>query len=262
MLKFKQIKNADNWEGVDWRVTSTDGLAELVAKVALGQARQVTKIFQDTNYVAFAPSKTAVDGAIRLLTATNPDKPWHRDGWMFQVLAWIAAHQHSPKTLKAAPHMIHAHKGFDGVHLQVADDGTIASVTICEQKATGNPRKLITSQVWPEFRSLESGKRDNELVAEVTALLEKNGHIDVDQAVSAILWENSRSYSVSITIGDDEHSEHGYKALFKGYKAVAPKRDVQSRRAETFHRKNLRKWMDTLSSKAIEAVRRLEPSDV
>ena len=159
--------------------------------------------------------------------------------------------------------MIHAHKGFDGLQLKLDDKKeTVTSVVICEQKATGNPRKLITGQVWPEFESLETGRRDNELVAEVATILETNGHVDVDQAVSTIIWQNSRSYCVAITVGDDEHSDDGRKALFKGYKKILPARDVASRRAETLYQPDLRKWINDLAEKAIEAVHEMEAEDV
>ncbi len=263
MITFKPISNKKHWAGDDWTITNEDQLAKLVAKVALGQARQVEKILQETGCVNYAPSATAVDGAIRLLTAADPEKPWHRDGWLFQVLAWIAAHLHSPNTLKAAPHMIHAHKGFDGVLLKLdGSDSSVVSVVICEQKATSNPRNLITSQVWPEFKSLETGRRDNELVAEVATILERNGHLDVDQAVSTIIWKNSRSYCVTITVGNHEHSDDGRKALFKGYKGVVPTRDVVSRRAETLYQPNFRKWMNDLAEKAIVAIHETDAEDV
>ncbi|WP_349365816.1 MAG: hypothetical protein ABL311_13915 [Nitratireductor rhodophyticola] len=263
MITFNPISNKKYWAGDDWTITDEEQLAKLVAKVALGQARHVVKILQETGCIDYAPSPSAVDGAIRLLTAADPKKPWHRDGWLFQVLAWIAAHLHSPDTLKAAPHMIHAHKGFDGVQLRLdSSNGTVLSVVICEQKATGNPRNLITSQVWPEFQSLETGRRDNELVAEVATILERNGHVDVDQAVSTIIWQNSRSYCVAITVGDDEHSDDGRKALFKGYKKVVPARDVVCRRAETLYQADLRKWMNSLAERAINAVHEMEAENV
>lgn len=57
--------------------------------------------------------------AFKSKRTTDPEKPWHRDGWMFQVISWIAAHLQNPEDLIAPPHMIHAHKGFDGIHVRV-----------------------------------------------------------------------------------------------------------------------------------------------
>lgn len=262
MIEFEPISNGTFWAGTDWTVTDEDKLAEMVARVALGQSRHVQKILGETVGSASGLVPSAVDGAIRLLTAANPKEPWHRDGWLFQVIAWIAAHMQDPESLKSAPHMIHAHKGFDCLHLRLDASGNVLSVVICEQKATGTPRKLITAQVWPEFKLLEAGTRDNELIAEITALLEKNGHLDPDEAVGKVLWEQSRAYCVAVTISDSECSKEGRKGLFKGYKKIVAHPEVNFRRAETFHQKALRKWMASLADKAIQVIRELEAEHV
>jgi hypothetical protein len=124
----------------------------------------------------YAPTQSTLEGAIRTLTAKDPEKPWQRDGWLFQVISWIAANIQDPGTLKSPPHIIHADKGFDGLHLCLdASNENVVSVIVCEEKATDGPRGKITSQVWPEFQSLDAGARDNELVSETTTLLAQNG---------------------------------------------------------------------------------------
>lgn len=263
VIKFRPIGIDNLWQGTDWAITDEDGLAQLIARVALGQYRHVLQVLQQTNCAKWAPSSTALDGAIRLLTADDLSKPWHRDGWLFQVISWIAASIQHPSVLKSPPHMLHAHKGFDGVHLHLDDSGRcVVRVVVCEEKATGKPRKMITSKVWPEFRSLESGERDNELVAETSTLLARHGYIDADQAVTEILWKKTRAYRVSITIGESERSVAGRKALFKGYKKTAPGSDVVKRRAETLFRKDLRQWMSKIAAKSIDAAKQIEASDV
>ena len=263
MITFETIENGNSWTGVEWNIEDEDELAKLLARVAMGQYRHVLKVLVGTNCIEYAPTKSIIDGAIQLLTAKNPDEPWHRDGWLFQVISWFAANIQNPQTLKSAPHMIHAHKGFDGVHIILdKNNENVAAVVICEEKATGNPRNKITSQVWPEFISLETGSRDNELVSEITALLEKNGHIDPDEAVHKIFWEKARAYRVSITVGDKENSEKGRKALFKGYETAAPGKNVEKRRAEIFYQKNIREWMSDISAKAIAAAEQLDLKDV
>lgn len=262
MIEFETLSNGKFWSGTNWTVTDEDELAALVAKVALGQARHVEKILMETDAIPQALIQSAVGGAKKLLTAEDPAKPWHRDGWLFQVIAWIAAHLQDPEALKAPPHMIHAHKGFDGIQLQLDPAGEAELVVICEQKATTGPRGKITSQVWPEFRELELGTRDNELIAEVTTLLERSGHPSADEAIGKILWENARSYSVSVTVGDDEHSDEGRKKLFKGYKKVVDRSDVKFRRAETFYKVPLRQWMAEFSEKAISLIDEWEAENV
>ena len=263
MINFKSISNSNVWAGVDWAITDEDKAAKLVAKIAIGQSKHVTKILRSVRFSNASPPETAKAGAIRLLTVNDPEQPYHRDGWLFQVLTWIAAHIHRSNTLKAPPHMIHAHKGFDGLELEVNEDKTsVSSVIICEQKATENPRKQITSQVWQEFKSLESGERDNELVSEVTALLERNGNVNADEAVSKILWSHSRSYCVSVTVDDENNSEEGRKALFAGYDQKIPSGDVKRRAGETFYKREMRVWMENLAQKAIKAVKDMEVTNV
>ena len=235
----------------------------MIARVALGQYRHVLQILRETDCIAYAPTENALKGAIRTLTAKDPEKPWQRDGWLFQVLSWIAANIHDHTTLKSPPHIIHADKGFDGLHLTLDRvNNNVISVVICEEKATDGPRGMITSQVWPEFQSIEAGVRDNELVAETTTLLDQNSHVDPDRAVHNILWTHARAYRISITIGDKENSNDGRKALFMGYKSKAPGNNVKKRRAETFYRKDLRGWMKRIAKKAIQAAKDMESGNV
>jgi hypothetical protein len=263
MITFKPINNGKRWAGADWSIVDEKKLAVLIARVAVGQYRHVLQVLKETDCIEYAPIKSTQEGAIKLLTAQDPKKPWHRDGWMFQVMAWIAANIQDPKSLKAPPQMIHAHKGFDGIHLCMDESNkNVVSVIVCEEKATKSPRGKITSQVWPEFRALEAGTRDNELVSDVATILSQNGHIDTDSAVNKILWEKARAYRISITIGDNECSEKGRNDLFKGFKKVAPGDNVEKRRAETFYQSNLRAWMKKMAKRAIAAVKEMEVEDV
>lgn len=263
MIKFEPIDDGNSWSGSDWSITNENELAKLIARVALGQSRHALKILNGTHATSLIPAKTALDGAINLLTAKDPAKPWHRDGWLFQVISWIAANLQNPKTIKSAPHMIHAHKGFDGIHLQLDSSNTnVVSVVICEEKATEGPRGKITSQVWPEFTEIESGSRDNELISELTNLLAMHGSVDSEQVVNKVLWNQARSYRVSITIGDKEHSEEGRKILFGGYEKIVKNKKVNCRRAETFYQKDLRQWMKDMADKAIFAAKEMESENV
>ncbi|ROT93663.1 hypothetical protein [Histidinibacterium lentulum] len=262
MIQFEKISNGKFWAGTNWTVTDEDSLASLIARVALGQARHVEKILKETNVISPSLIPSAAVGAKKLLTATNPAKPWHRDGWLFQVIAWIAAHLQDAEALKAPPHMIHAHKGFDGIQVRLDHAGGAEMVVICEQKATTGPRGKITSEVWPEFREIEKGTRDNELIAEVTTLLEKSWHPDADAVVEKILWGNARAYSVAVTVGDDEHSEEGRKKLFKGYKKIVDRSHVKFRQADTFYKVPMRDWMANIVDNALQIIDEWEAENV
>lgn len=263
MITFTPIKNGKLWIGSDWTIEDEDELASLVARVALGQYEHVLNVLEKTNCVAYAPAPTALKGATKLLTAKNPEEPWHRDGWLFQVVSWIAANLHDPASLKTPPQIRHADKGFDGLHVCLdSTDENVVSVVICEEKASDAPRGKITSQVWPDFKSMDTGERDHELVAETSTLLKANGHIDPSRAVHEILWKQTRAYRVSVTIGDNENSDSGRNALFSGYKKKVIGDDVERRRAETFYQRNMRAWMKRIADKAIIIAEEMVAEDV
>ena len=241
-IAFTAIGNKGDWSGSSWTIANDNELAELVAKVALGQTRYVRRVLKETGFAVPDPRETELAGAIKLLTANNPSEPWHRDGWLFQVMSWIAANLQNPGSLIAHPHMIHAHKGFDGIHVTVdPKTSEVTSVVICEEKATDNARNMVT-RIWKEFGGMQNGTRDNELAAEVTRLLETAKDVDVDCAVETIVWKNARHYRVSITIGEDYNTADGQKKLFDGYSNVVDG-EVERRRSEVLYVKDMRKWM-------------------
>jgi hypothetical protein len=250
-LTFTPISNSLDWSGSSWVVANDDELATLVARVALGQEHYARRILKETGFTGALAKTTALAGAVRLLTAVDPVEPWHRDGWLFQVISWIAAHIQDPKALIAPPHMIHAHKGFDGIHVRVdAKTNQVASVVICEEKATNNARKMVRDRIWTEFKEMQRGDRDNELVAEATRLLRSQENLDVDKAIEAIIWENQRAYRIAVTISDEHNHAPGHAKLFKGYDVVIAG-DTDRRRGEVFFLTDLRNWMDMMAKKAI-----------
>ncbi|MEP3332396.1 hypothetical protein [Sedimentitalea sp.] len=236
-------------------------LARHLAKVALGQYRHVAKVLAATQAADVVPFASAFEGARSLLISKQKD-PWHRDGWVFQVISWIAAHLSSEGELITPPHMQHADKGFDGLHLHIdAETGKVCKAVLCEDKATTNSRNKVQSQVWPEFESFEAGTRDHELVARVTSLLETRPEVDPDEAIAGVLWDDARSYRVAVTIGDEHNSEGGLNKLFKGYDDNV-EGDVERRRAETLYVKDLRLWMTCIVDKALAVLEELEAAHV
>lgn len=178
---------------------------------------------------------------------------------MFQTISWIAAHQQGSGAVTRPPHIIKAHKGFDGMQIELSEDGlSVKAVVIFEDKATVNARKTIHEEVWPGIVVLESGGRVNELTQEVTAMLDAqrslNPNLDLDGAISNILWKSARRYRVSITVGDTHLSEKARARLFKGFDETAPG-DVARRRAETIYLPQLRSWMESFAQRVIGHVK-------
>jgi len=260
-ITFERIGHEDQWSGSDWKIEDTEALARHLAKVALGQYRHVAKVLAATQAGDTVPFSSAFEGARSLLISKQKD-PWHRDGWVFQVISWIAAHLNSAGELITPPHMQHADKGFDGLHLHIDEKtGKVCKVVLCEDKATTNSRNKVQSQVWPEFASFEAGTRDHELVSRVTSLLETNPDVDPDEAIRGVFWDDTRSYRVAITIGDEHNSEGGLNSLFKGYEDNVAG-NVERRRAETFYVKDLRVWMNGIVEEALAVLDELEAAHV
>lgn len=243
--------------GSYWTIDDEATLAEHIARIALGQARHVERIVAAASGVPTAKaSPGAKRSAIGLLTVPTGNDPWHRDGWMFQAMSWIAARRAEPDAHIRAPHMILAHKGFDGlsVRLDKTKKKVLAAV-VFEDKATDNPRATIRNDVWPEFEALESGDRENVLTAELVAVLSGIEGCDVDAAIETILWGQARHYRVSITAGESHQDDEGRKRLFKGYDGVVTG-PLGRRRAEAVFIPDLRNWMGGLADRAITFIQK------
>jgi hypothetical protein len=180
-IKLTPFSHDNLFFGDTWTVDDEGVLADQIAHVALGQSLHVQRILTGANIAAPPTTATTAAGAIKLLSVSGVD-PWHRDGWMFQAMSWIAARVKSPDGVIRPPHMIHAHKGFDGLQLELDKDGGVIAAVIFEDKATDNPRDTIRDEVWPDFKKLEAGENENVLTAEVVALLQTRASINPDKA--------------------------------------------------------------------------------
>lgn len=245
-----------DWEGCTWSVPDVDELANAIAIIAVGQALHVANILHTAGLAAKPTTKGSVKGAIKLLTSSGNIA--HRDGWMFQVMSWLAAQLRTPGALMNTPHMIHAHKGLDG--LQVSIDGAerVTAVVFFEDKATENPRSMVRDKVWPEFKKFEGGENEHLVTAEVTSLIMGARYSNPQQAVADIMWNQVRRYRLSIT--DEQSTTESQANLFKGYEMTVPG-GVERRRAEVFEVIGLRNWMDDLAKVAIQKAEALATTD-
>lgn len=260
-LILTAIDHENLCHGWSWEIQDEGRLAEAVARVALGQYLHIERILTG---VTSRPPTTRAEHIADALARLEPDAngaTYRRDGWIFQVISWIAAHQKKGAAIIRAPHIRKADHGFDGLQLDLTDDGTaITAVTIGEDKATDDPRDTITKKVWPDIVKIEANERITELTHDVTSMLATQlgaaSPIDVDRAVEEILWKDARSYRISITVKDEHQAEEARAALFAGYdsKAAGP---VGRRRAETICIPELRDWMDRFAERVRVRLREL-----
>lgn len=260
-LVLKQVDHDDLCHGWEWAVEDIDVLAERVARVAMGQYRHVAQILEGLAAAAPASKEQHAENALKKLAVAKNGDPWQRDGWLFQIISWIAANQQKQGATLAPPHIFHAHKGFDGMQLELSEDGkSVTAIVVFEDKATDDARDMIREKVWPDIVKLEAGERVAELTHEATAMLEAQQHfhpdLDIDDAIDRILWQEVRRYRVSITIDDTHNGGDKRKSLFKDYDSSA-KGKVIRRRAETMHFDDLRKWMDDFAALVTQKIKGL-----
>lgn len=258
-LTLIPIEHDDLCHGWRWEIADDVDLARKVAMVALGQYRHVAQILAGIDKKPPATRKEVASAAIRRLTVPDDGEPWHRDGWVFQTISWIAAHRTEKGIVARAPHAIDAHKGFDGMQLRLDKVGkSVVAIVIFEDKATDHPRKTIREEVWDGISSLENGERMPELIHDATTILEAQQTVfpglDVDKAIETILWEEVRHYRVSITTSDTHAKDGARKKLFKGFDDVAPGL-ASRRRADTMHFDDLRGWMDSFCERTIAQIK-------
>jgi hypothetical protein len=253
-IKLTSYELGSLCKGYTWEIDDEESLVELVAKVLLGRQRQVQKILNGITGSSVSVNENAVRDAILKLTLKENQDPWHRDGLVFQIFSWIAAQKSSDENaIIAPPHLIPAHKGFDGLKVDVDSDNTVSSVVVFEDKATTSPRDTIREKVWPEFAELDKGNRESEIEQEVANLIASRPGLinDIDLAIENIIWKRQRKYRVSITADAGHMTDAGLARLFAGYEGVIPGGDSSYRVAECVHIPALRDWMDVFCNSVV-----------
>ena len=255
-LKLIAFDDSPSCRGWTWAIRDSKLLARVVARLVMGQYLHADSLLLGRPAKQVALLQGAYLKVLRDLT--QPKDVAHRDGWLFQMISWVAARTTDPKLLARAPQPRTADKGFDGIMVRrrAARNGAIY-VVVCEDKATKQPRRVIRTEVWPSIRELESGARDNELLSEVTTLLSTvlPGAAAQD-AVHRILWKDARRYRVSVTVAPERVDEARRKALFKGYRTVA-RGECLRRRGEMLVLDEMRAWMESFAEQVATELRRM-----
>lgn len=246
MLK-RDLLDDRHCTGVTFAVTDADALAHAIALVLVQEyalARSILSGDATTDdKVEVALNADEIDDIVA--RRLKPADVYHRDGFLFQLIMWLAAHMDlEDGDLVALPHVQASAKGQDSIVVHRAG-GAVVALSICEDKATENPRGTVRDEVWPEIRAYEAGGRQDELRSNVIATLGLGG-IPADEAlllVRRISWEGKRRYRVRVTIEGARS-----KKLFKGFDEIVIG-TVDRRRGETVHLSDLRAWMTVFAAK-------------
>lgn len=260
VLKMTPVLKNGLCHGHSWEIVDRESLVYYLALAALGRSRHAHKILAGDAQLQV--KNRSFDSAIRKFALTAGNDPFHRDGWMFQVISWLAANHAHPGTFISAPHIIRADKGLDGLLLELNSGASeIAAAVVFEDKATTNPRDTIRDDVWPELMSFEDGERDDILTDGISALLQTTTNLDSEEVVNRVIWEKALKYRVSITIGNSHAKADGYARLFDGYDQIISGPDDR-RRGEVFYCADMRQWMKDLATDCVAKLDALRSQNV
>jgi hypothetical protein len=231
--------------GYTWNIADEEKLIRILTLLVVGDHVHATEILRGTQGLVAPQVRAVLDRAAAELR--EPRDRYHRDGWLFQLISWIAIQKAaSTGAIIRAPQARMADKGFDGLVVEIpsTDRGYLI---VCEDKATENPRATIIGQVWPEFKRIEAHDRDRELTSEVSTLLFQLPDLALRRRlIEEAIWQDNKHYRITITgAGDDDPP--GRRALLADYQACVGGPEAR-RRAEVIYVSDVRLWMDRVAS--------------
>lgn len=257
---LKELANALAW----LYVRKPKHAANVIAKLAPGFAAFPGNEFQAARNLLrikiddISEDLQSGDPAIRKKAEDKRDvRIEHRDGLLFQHISWVAAKLKYPLSHLSAPHVRPADKGFDGVVIAIDANTSLGSVILCEDKATTDPRKLVTQSIWKELAIVHAGEKDLEIHDAVTALLDKIDGVDGERALEGISWQKLRHYRVALTAPESKKRKSGYAHIFSGFDEIA-KGNLNTRIAEYIALPDVRIFLNDLAARVIAALDELE----
>lgn len=278
-IEFEKHDNKPTCSLDQWSIDDVDELAKVLAWLYVRKPKHAAKIiaklapgsasFPGREFAAARALLTyrtndiekalkSADATIRLAAEEKRDtRIEHRDGLLFQHISWVAASIRYPNSHLSPPHVRTADKGFDGVLIRINSTTSLGSVTLCEDKATTNPRNLVTQSIWKEITSIHNGDKDLEIHDAVTALLEKADGVDVELALQGISWENLRRYRIALTAPETKKKNDSFAHIFKGFDKVALGKII-TRKAEFIALPDVRAFLDDLAQRVIAELNALE----
>lgn len=251
MFSYTEIDD-DYCLGIEFDVTDVESLAKTIALVLIQEYDMARNLLTGNTFSGGAAQFDQDEIEDIIQRRLHPKVIYHRDGFLFQLMMWLAAHldlQHGD--LVALPHSQGSAKGQDSIIVHRSTDAVVA-LTICEDKATENPRNMVRDEVWPEIEKYEQGGRRDELRSNIIATLGTGGipSAEAQNLIRGISWAGNRRYRVRVTV---EPNQRTFK-LFKGFEEIV-NGDNEMRRGETTTLPSMRNWMTTLAEKIEKELR-------
>ncbi|MDL2314061.1 hypothetical protein LJC36_03675 [Desulfovibrio sp. OttesenSCG-928-C14] len=256
-------------QGERWHVSQDEHLARAIAVVSMGQSAHAATIIRSLLPVepAFLNANLFNDARAGLKISGSTEKQqkisrWHRDGFIFEVISWIAIQKTaSLESLMKSPHIKSTTQGLDGLLLELSNSPPeITRTTICEDKCSQNPQNTFQYKVLPAFKKHHAGERARELLAEASSLLEKicKDGTEATKAAARVLDLNTRRYRAALTIEEVYDSAEERKKIFQNFDMLTDIHPQQRLGATFVVQGKLREYFDQLAAAAIEFLNQWE----
>lgn len=248
-----------------FQIVKQEELAKWVAQLLLGNSMHIARVIEGLDSKAVSLRNKAVDSIINKLKST---KKYKRDGWLFQMISWIALkidlHQQygSGNVFMSATHSAPAQHGIDGFALVTDDKKMMRYIVLCEDKCSEDARRIIVNQVFGEFIKFENGEYDSRVLTEVSSVIQgEGGDIILNNIQEDISNNKYWKYRIGITRQDEFDDENGRKELYRNYDDVI-KGEISRRSASSVNIKDMRNWMDTFCGLVINELEANKTKDV
>lgn len=245
MFSYTEIDD-DYCQGIEFDVADVDSLAKTIAFVLIQEYEIARNLVSGITTLANSVQLEQGDIEDVIHRRLHPTVIYHRDGFLFQLMMWLAAHLDlQDGDLVALPHSQGSAKGQDSIIVHRSTDAVVA-LTICEDKATENPRNMVRDEVWPEIEEYEQGGRRDELRSNIIATLGTGGipSTEAQNLIRGISWAGKRRYRVRVTVEPNQRTSK----LFKGFEEIVNGGN-EMRRGETTTLPSMRNWMTILAEK-------------
>ncbi|MEZ2334657.1 hypothetical protein AB6735_03445 [Mucilaginibacter sp. RCC_168] len=237
---------------VELTIPDEDVLAENIGFLLLGHQRHVQSILASKGRSDPSSTDLMIDDAQAKLVYATPEERYKRDGWIFQLMTWIALRQQNVKSnfFCQIPHDAAAQHGIDGLGVRLTSQNRLEALVIAEDKYTENPRRTIKKFVWPDFEAFEKGTHDAQLVNRTTGLIDHLNDDEIDDLIENDIYQfKFRQYKAGITPEATHMSAAGKKRLFKKFDNCVKGSDHLRRIGVTFYQADIRSWMDDFCEK-------------
>lgn len=245
----------------EYQVTDKDELADKICQLILGNCGHVSKVIKGLTSTPRETDKKTIEALIlQLEKRDNSDVDRYKvDGWLFQMISWLQlAYQYKESAFffQQAPHPQPSMHGIDGFAVKLTSCNTIERIVITEDKCTEDAKATIMNKVWPEFRGMEKGEKNNAIFQLTEALIGYQLGEQFESIQNDIVKEKYRQYRVGITRQVTHNSDDGRKKLFRGYDKIISGNDIFRRTAATICLDDKeREWMSDLQQRVLNKLK-------